>query len=72
MVTDKRKRAYYSVYSVQDEMPIAIHMTIKECAAALGIAASTFKTMASKQKNGRPESGNTKYEIVRDEDDEPD
>ena len=50
-------------------MPIMIHGTISQCAAAMGIKETTFRSFASKQRNGGSHSGSSKYEIVRDDED---
>ena len=63
------KKGYWSVYRRSDDMPIFVHGTQEECAKAMGITKSSFKAMASKQRNGKRCGGKSKYEIVRDLDD---
>lgn len=58
----------YSVYNVKDEMPIIISGTVKECAKACGLKISSFKSMASRQRHGKPKNGSKrKYFIIRDD-----
>ena len=58
----------YSVYNPKDDMPIIIGGTVKECAEACGVTVATFKSAASKQRHGKPCSGDKRhYKIFRDE-----
>lgn len=58
---------YYSVYRLPDDRPVYIHGTAKECARAMGIKVCTFKSFACRQQHGKKKGGQTKWEIVRDE-----
>ena len=60
------KKGYWSVYRKKDDKPIFIHGTQEECAKAMGIKTSSFKAMASNQRNGKRCGSRSKYEIVRD------
>ena len=59
--------SYYSVYRRPDDRPIYIHGTARECAKAMGIAISTFRSFACRQLQGKKKGGQSKWEIVRDE-----
>lgn len=61
------EKVRYSVYRVSDDMPIIINGTIKECARAVGITPETFRAYACRQAKGQKKGGQSKYEIVRDE-----
>lgn len=60
----------YSVYSAKDDLPLIIGGTIPQCAKALGITVATFKSQASRQRNGQPKSGISKHRIIIDCEDE--
>ena len=58
----------YSVYSIKDDMPIIISGTVAQCAKACGLTQGSFKSMASRQRHGKPKNGSKRrYVIIRDE-----
>ena len=62
--------ARYSVYRRKDDSPVMIHGTRAECAKAMGIKMKSFDEMASRQLKGKRFGGETKWEIVKDEEGE--
>lgn len=59
--------AMYSVYKKPDDTPIAIHKNRIQCAAAMGVKANSFDSIASRIRHGHK---NAKWDIVRHEEDE--
>ncbi len=63
-------RKYYSVYKTGTDMPICIHGTAAECAAAMGISVQSFWHCVAQIRSGRRKP--KKIEIVQDEEDDGD
>lgn len=61
-----RKLNLYTVYDIRDGLPVAVSLTARQCAEAMGVTLSSFRTIYTKLKNGCKHVGH-RWEIYRDE-----
>ena len=64
-----RKLNLYTVYDARDGLPVAVSLTARQCAEAMGVTLGSFRTLYTKLKNGCPAVGH-RWEIFKDETDE--